>query len=119
MGQVQTGGEPTRLIVLRGNSGVMLDTLHGDHPGPSRFYYLDVPFEETMRRHATRPQASEFGRAEMRSWYRERDLLPARIERIIPPTSSLNATARLIMADAGWPMGDGQAVPGDDVTVRK
>ena len=62
-----------------------------------------------MRRHAGRPQAAEFGRAEMSSWYRERDLLPARIERIIPQTSSLNATIRLIMTDAGWPPGADRA----------
>jgi thymidylate kinase len=93
---VQAATEPTRLIVLRGNSGSgkssvaaeirarMLDSLRCDHPGPAHFYYLDVPFEETIRRHATRPQASEFGRDEMHSWYRERDLLPGRIERLIP-----------------------------------
>lgn len=43
------------------------ETLHRDHQGISRFYYLDVPFTETMRRHA-RPQAAEFGEAEMRGW---------------------------------------------------
>lgn len=92
--------------------GAMLGALRRDHPGPARFYYLDVPFEETMRRHATRPQAAEFGRAEMLRWYRERDLLPARIERIIPQTSSLNATTRLIMIDAGWPSGGKAAATG-------
>lgn len=35
----------------------MLDALRRDHRGVSCWYYLDVPFEETMRRHATRPQA--------------------------------------------------------------
>jgi len=96
-------------ILDAGRYGAMLDTLRRDHPGPARFYYLDVPFEETMRRHATRPQAAEFGRAEMLRWYRERDLLPARIERIIPATSSLNATTRLIMSEAGWAVGGDQA----------
>jgi hypothetical protein len=91
---VQGRGEPAQLIVLRGNSGA----------GKS-----SVAAEIRDGRHATRPQAAEFGRAEMLSWYRERDLLPARIERIIPSTSSLNATARLIMSDAGWAVGSDQA----------
>ncbi len=104
-------------ILYADRYAAMLGALRRDHPGSSRFYYLDVPFEETMRRHATRPQARQFGRAEMCSWYRERDLLPGRIERIIPTTSSLNASARLIMTDAGWPAGDSQAVPGDGVTL--
>jgi gluconate kinase len=81
--------------------GAMLDSLRGDHGGVSRFYYLDVPFEETMRRHATRPQATEFGRAEMQSWYRERDLLPGGIEQVVPAGNSLDDTVRQVMRDAG------------------
>jgi predicted kinase len=96
-------------ILAADRYGAMLGALRRDHPGPAHFYYLDVPFEETMRRHATGPQAAEFGRAEMLRWYRERDLLPARIERIVPPASSLNATTRLIMTDAGWPTGADRA----------
>jgi hypothetical protein len=98
---VQAGGEPAQLIVLRSNSGAGQSSVAAE--------ILDVPFEETMRRHATRPQAAEFGRAEVLSWYRERDLRPARIGRIIPSTSSLNATARLIMSDAGWAVRGDQA----------
>jgi predicted kinase len=81
--------------------GAMLDALRGDHRGVSCFYYLDVPFEETMRRHATRPQAAEFGRAEMHSWYRERDLLPGGIEQVVPAENSLDDTVRHVMRDAG------------------
>lgn len=79
----------------------MLEALHGDYQGVSRFYYLDVPFAETLRRHATRPQASEFGEPEMRAWYRERDLLPSGIECIIAAASSLADTVRLIMHETG------------------
>jgi chloramphenicol 3-O-phosphotransferase len=80
---------------------VMLDALHRDHRGISCWYYLDAPFEETMRRHATRPQAAEFGRAEMQSWYRELDLLPGDIEQVIPASNSLDDTVRQVMRDAG------------------
>jgi predicted kinase len=81
--------------------GPMLDTLHRDHQGMSRFYYLDVPFEETLRRHATRPQATEFGCAEMRGWYREKDLLPGGIEQIIPAVKTLEATVEHVWHDSG------------------
>jgi predicted kinase len=40
----------------------MLDALRRNHRGMSRFYYLDVPFEETVRRHAARPQAPSSAR---------------------------------------------------------
>lgn len=79
----------------------MLDALRRDHRGTSHWYYLDVPFEETMRRHTSRPQADEFGHDEMRRWYRELDLLPGGIEQIIPASNSLDDTVRQVMGDAG------------------
>lgn len=88
-------------ILYAARYGPMLDALHRDHRGMSRFYYLDVPFEETMGRRATRPQATEFGRAEMRGWYHERDLLPSGIEQVIPAESALQATVQQVMRDAG------------------
>ena len=47
-------------ILYEAHYGGMLQALRRDHRGLSRFYYLDVPLEETMRRHATRPQAGDF-----------------------------------------------------------
>ena len=78
----------------------MLDGLRRDHLGRSCFYYLDVSWEETVRRHATRPQAAEFGVDDMRDWYRPRDLLTAVREQVIPETSTLQETTSLILAQA-------------------
>ncbi|MCI6289797.1 MAG: kinase [Eubacteriales bacterium] len=36
-------------------------------------YYFDLSFEETLRRHQTKPNSGEFGEAEMRRWWRDRD----------------------------------------------
>jgi predicted kinase len=77
----------------------MLTGLARDHLGITRFYYLDVSLAETLRRHATRPQAAEFGDDDMRGWYRPRDLLGSIRERIIAETSSLHETTSLILAD--------------------
>jgi predicted kinase len=79
----------------------MLTALLRDHRGVSRFYYLDVPFEETLARHATKPNANDFGADEMRSWYRPLDLLTTGVERVIPAASSLDASVQLILADTG------------------
>lgn len=38
-------------------------------------YYFDIPFEETLHRHKTKPNAGDFGEAEMKRWWRERDYL--------------------------------------------
>lgn len=70
-------------ILDAGRYGAMLRELAADHQGPGLHYYLDVSFAETMRRHAGRPQATEFGEAEMRRWYTERDLLPGVAETVI------------------------------------
>jgi hypothetical protein len=79
--------------------GRMLTALIVDHAGHA--YYLDVPWAETLRRHATKPEAGEYGEREMRSWYRERDLLPGRLEQVIPAASSLDETVRRIMSESG------------------
>jgi hypothetical protein len=77
----------------------MLAGLARDHLGVTRFYYLDVPMEETLRRHTTRPQAAEFGPGDMRGWYRPRDFLDGICERIIPETTTLTQTIALILAE--------------------
>lgn len=38
-------------------------------------YYYDLTFEETLKRHWTKPNANEFGEEELRSWWRDRDYL--------------------------------------------
>lgn len=78
----------------------MLEGLVRDHAGPTFLYYFDVELEETLRRHLTRPQASEFTFDDMRSWYVERDLLESVPERVVPQQSSLVETVNLIYRDA-------------------
>lgn len=95
-------------ILYTAHYGDMLTRLLADHPGRCRAYYLDVPFGETLRRHAGKPQAGEYGEAEMRRWYRERDLLPGGSEQVIPASSTLDDTVSRILADAGLSLtGDG------------
>ncbi|WP_067473726.1 zeta toxin family protein [Actinomadura hibisca] len=78
----------------------MIQRLVADHTGPSLLYYMDIPFPETLRRHATKPVAHEFGEREMAEWYRERDLLPGLRETVIGPAQSLETTVEQIMRDA-------------------
>jgi hypothetical protein len=89
--------------------GEMLTALIADRVGSARAYYLDVPWTETLRRHATKPQSAEYGESEMRGWYREGDLLPGGIEQMIPAASSLDATVRQMMTESG--LGNGRGCP--------
>ena len=81
--------------------GDMLAGLLDDHAGNSFCYYIDVPFEETLRRHATKANAHEFGRAHMASWWRERDFLPGGVEQVLTSGLSADAAAAKILKDAG------------------
>jgi len=84
----------------------MLRRLTADHRGNSGHYYFDIPFDETVRRHATRPLAQAFSADDMRTWYRTRDLLDFVEERVIDHTSSLDGTITRIIADLDWTAGD-------------
>ncbi|MEV6906073.1 hypothetical protein [Amycolatopsis sp. NPDC051071] len=86
--------------------GDMLADLVADHCGRTGVYYLDVTFEESLRRHTTRPQANEFGPEHMREWYHERDLLGLAGEQLVPPTSSLHDTTGRTLANVygKWPL---------------
>lgn len=75
--------------------GVMLERLHRDFGG--HWYYFDLPFEETARRHATKALASVVDETTLHSWYKPRDLLDFVAEGIILPDSTLGQTvARII-----------------------
>ncbi|MFB7918024.1 AAA family ATPase [Streptomyces sp. NPDC056061] len=93
-------------VVLEGilhadHYGDMLARLHADHCGPTHGYYLDVPFEETMARHITKPIADSVSEAQLRDWYRPRDLLAGGAETVIDAASTLAATVERIMRDTG------------------
>jgi predicted kinase len=75
----------------------MLAQLASDHRGVTTFYYLDVSWEETLRRHATRPQSIEFSPEHMSTWYQHDDLLGLPDEHVIPETSTLEHTAAQIL----------------------
>lgn len=85
--------------------GDMLHRLTKDHAGTTAHYYFDIPFEETISRHRTRPLAREVTAEQMRGWYVERDLLPFVDERIIDRTSAAEQTVARIMADMDWTCG--------------
>ncbi|MFI0219759.1 kinase [Streptomyces lydicus] len=71
----------------------ILAQLRADHRGMSHSYYLDTPFEE--------PDLAHISEAQLRSWYREHDLLPRAMETVIGADSTLAETIDRIMRDTG------------------
>lgn len=62
-------------IFNAGRYGAMLERLAGAAPR-SLFYAWDLSFDETVRRHDTRPQREDFTAEEMAEWYHGWQPLP-------------------------------------------
>jgi predicted kinase len=93
-------------ILYVAHYGEMLAGLLADHPGRTRCYYLDVPFEETLARHATKPIADEVSEHQLREWYRPLDVLPGGVETVVPATSPLEETVQRVLRESGLWVGD-------------
>lgn len=81
--------------------GEMLAGLLADYRNRAHCYYLDVPYEETLARHATKPIADEVSPEVLAEWYRPLDLLPGGVETVIPAASTLQETADRVMRESG------------------
>jgi chloramphenicol 3-O-phosphotransferase len=79
-----------------------LTRLVADHRGTSRCYLYDLPFEETLRRHATKAVAAVFGEDELRRWWRGFDPIADLGESVITADDSLEATVARVLQDC-WP----------------
>lgn len=66
------------------------------HKADNYFFYLDVSFEETLKRHETRPEKSEFGIKEMKEWLDYASPTGYAFETIVPESSSLEETVETI-----------------------
>lgn len=84
--------------------GRMITSLVRGHRGVSRCYYLDVPLETTLVRHASKADAAYLAQVSddhLTSWYRELDLLPGGLESVIPADSTLQDTVARIVRETG------------------
>lgn len=64
-------------------------------------YYFELPFEETLARHMTKPNCDEFGEKEMREWYVGHDLLEIFEEKIILKEQIAEEIVEMILEDVG------------------
>ncbi len=60
-------------------------------------FRFDLPFEETLKRHQTKPNRSEFGEAQMREWWLENDALSGIPETVFTKETSLRQAIRIIL----------------------
>lgn len=62
-------------------------------------YYYDISFEETLRRHQTKPNRGDFGEADMRRWWQEKDYLKNIEETVFKENISLEGAVEKIYGD--------------------
>ena len=62
-------------------------------------YYYDLSFEETLRRHSTKPNREDFGEEDMRRWWLEKDFLPDIKETVLTAEWSLEDAVEKIFRD--------------------
>jgi predicted kinase len=89
--------------------GAMLRQLIADHAGRTGVYYFQLPFDETLRRHSTRPLAKVVSPEQMQGWYQPSDLLDVSGEQVIDRSSSLDETVERIIGDLAWASGGSNA----------
>lgn len=80
--------------------GDMLKGLAADHLGLTLAYYFDVEFDETVRRHRSRPQSQEFGPQDMAAWYNPLDLVEGLGETRLTKTATAADVIQRILNDA-------------------
>jgi len=88
--------------ILRADAyGALFRQLPEWFPDQIYSYYFDIPFAETLRRHAQKPNSHEFGETQMRGWFRsyEDDRIDGLPETIIHQTQSTEEIAARIAAD--------------------
>ncbi|MER6847671.1 M15 family metallopeptidase [Streptomyces flaveolus] len=82
-------------ILYADRYGHMITSLVRDHRGVSSCYYLDVPLEATLVRHASKVDTAYLAHVtddHLTSWYRKLDLLPDGLETVIPADNTLQDT---------------------------
>lgn len=66
-------------------------------------YYYDIPFEETLRRHETKPNRADFGPEAMRDWWKEKDYIGYLPEKTLTQKLALEDAMKLVLEDIGVP----------------
>ena len=77
----------------------MLRALARDHAGTTVLGFLDVSFEETARRHATRPQSTQFTVDDMATWWVPDDRLGAEGEIVLDSEISADQAVELLLRE--------------------
>lgn len=102
---VEFGRKQERTVILEGilsvkKYGPMLHKLVSKFD-EAHVYYFDLSFDETLARHASKPNVNEYGEKEMREWWNEKDYLGTPGEKILHEDLGTEDIVREIINDIG------------------
>jgi adenylate kinase family enzyme len=78
-----------------------LDEIFTAHPAGNYIFTFDISFEETLRRHRTKPNKDLWSEADMKDWYHPKDFMSYDFEYVISENSSAQQTVSRIIKTAG------------------
>ncbi len=77
--------------------GSVVGDLIKEFGGNAFVFYMNVSFEETLRRHNTKPNKDEYGSEKMKEWWIQDDYLNLPSEHIIPEDYTPNQAVEFIL----------------------
>ncbi|WP_346207202.1 kinase [Caldifermentibacillus hisashii] len=97
------GKDKCQFVIVEGilnkkRYGDMLKHLIQFYNEKAYVYYFDLSFEETVKRHNSRPKKMEFGVDSLRAWWNPKDYLGVDNERILTNEMSPNEVLQLILS---------------------
>lgn len=101
---LQYGRRNSEIVILEGilDAGVyreLFEIAKKEFSSNIYAYYYDLPFEETLLRHQTKPNCHEFGEEDMRRWWKEKDFIGIIPEKLLTRELSLDDAVELIWRD--------------------
>jgi adenylate kinase family enzyme len=75
---------------------VIFDEIFEIHPKNNFIFYFDISFEETIKRHRTKPNKDEWSEKDMKDWYNSKDFMNYDFEYVIEEKSTKNETIKKI-----------------------
>lgn len=101
---IKYGKENCKFVILEGILNAtwyrqLFETILLEYGSNIYAYYYDLPFEETLRRHQTKPNCNEFGEEAMRRWWNEKNYIGIIPEKTITSELSIDDTVERIMND--------------------
>lgn len=101
---VKYGSQHCEFIILEGILNAkwykeLFEVILSEYGANIFAYYYDLPFEETLQRHQTKPNCNDFGEDAMRRWWNDKDYIGIINEKSLTVGMSIDETVNMIMCD--------------------